>query len=458
LGQFALDRRQLLTGAGGSAGGALSGCLDAKERATDTEKLRDVEDSPVPDRPDGSFRQGNTVFYTATGGGPYGDLEAAVADVPPGGTLWLDAGEYRVSEEGRIAPDRPIQVRGMGWQLRADWVDHLDSPGRKDIGGTKIVNTGPDTVDESPIEFSAPDIEKFKRGLSIRDLAVAHDGPTTPIVDLERFIYSRISDCLFDTRHKAPVGIRFGEQTFFARVERCKVTDPTEYGIRVTKPTGFGYVFRDNHIRGDKVGIQTETQRTVVTGGQVGANAPNDLFPDTQGVGIRFYARENRQTGGLVVAPGFEKASIGIEIDGENESFADVHVYQTKLPIYGVDRNFGLDLGVRFGKAMRAKVFHPTLFEWGTPENTTPLAEWSSESKDCGIFTDASSLSGLTYTNHGATNPYVKIDGPATNDHLAEFPTGVPTLVDFNTDEKAPAFHDGEAWYTQSSANQQFTP
>jgi hypothetical protein len=458
-------RRRILGGSAVATAGGVAGCSESSDisAARDTVEAQGTEhdhggdhlgESTPVDRIDvanlsGNRRDGNVVYYDPNEPGPYSDLEEAVADVPTGGTLQLGPGTYRVGEEGRIAPGRAIHVRGSGWRYTLT---------DRSVEGTLLDNTQ-DPIDEPVIEFATDLHEEHEEHdwlthMSLQMLAVEHRGDS-PAVRFRNAIRSLVADCRIGGGGTAPTGIEYVNESFFARALRNSVLNFTDYGIQV-KGFGYGHEFYSNHARawndeGTGVGIETHRQRTIIVGGQYTGN-----------VAIRYYnPTQYAQTGGFIVEPGIENADVGVEIDSDGDKqrhgFRAVQCWGIKLsPIDGGGSGKEVGKGIRFGNTSRSKLVHPvTPGSWATPENTNDLAEWSSDAKNCGVILDAPGLEGMTYTNHGATNPYVKVVGTATDAQLASFDTGVPTAVDYAIDQNAPAYHDGEEWYAPTSAMEQ---
>jgi hypothetical protein len=71
---------------------------------------------------------------------------------------------------------------------------------------------------------------------------------------------------------------------------------------------------------------------------------------------------------------------------------------------------------------------------------------------------DATTLRKSNYAEEGSSSPYVSVPGSATEAALTEFPTDVPTTVDYVPEQAAPAFHDGTEWRSLRAASEAFTP
>jgi hypothetical protein len=449
---FDTRRRQLLASAGLGVSGGFAGC-ETNDDATDPSTTRQ-QSSPASARPhdhggdhlgestpvdridvatlSGSRRDGDTVYYDADERGPYPDLEAAVSDVPPGGRLHLGHGAYDVASEGRIAPEYGITVQGTGFS-RGIFAGDAPSP----TEGTKLVNTGDGAVEEPPIAFSTESSDYINHPV-VRDLAVVHSGDS-PAVRFKNAIRSLVADCrIRAVGTVAPTGIVYEEESFFARVLRSHVTHFEHFGIRVLGG-GYAHEFYSNHVTANDVALETQRSRTIVQGGEYSGQT-----------GIRFFNPHGRLHGGLVLEPGLEgKCDLGIDIDGDQPA-KDVQIYHATLPI----SDEHLPQGVRFGNAENAKLIYPNVEEvLALGSGDSELVRWSSEAESCGLITDAPTLRKTTYTDTGASNPYVKIVGPASNEQLRDSPTTVPTTVDYNPESGMPLVYDGSAWRRPSAVD-----
>jgi hypothetical protein len=397
------------------------------ERAT-TERPAVTTD--VADRSSG--RIGDAVFYDPDGdGGPYADGQEALADVPVGGTFVIGHGTWDVAEEGRLLIEKTVQVRGMGWGST-----------REDDRGTRIVNTGDDTIDDPAIEFRGPEepAEQNPRILgSLRDVHVVHEGDA-PAVLFQRSIRTVVADCNINCRGKAPVGLKYETWGFFARALRNKVSGATNVCTQVTG-VGYAHEFYSNHCATSTDGataFQTECNRTIVIGGEYASTGEG-------GIAIRF---KGRLRGGYVATPGIEATDVGIDlgthgVDGlESGPVEDVQLYHIGMG------GGGGDVGVRFGNARGCRLVRPVPFPWGRPADggDFQIAEWSEASRDCGMIASAWALADEQYRDEGGTNPYVHVNSGVDDDVLARLPAGVPTTVGYSQSAGAPAVHDGSGW------------
>jgi hypothetical protein len=377
------------------------------------------------------------VYYHPEEPGPYPDGAAAFADVPTGGTFVLGSATYDVAEEGRLVAETEINIRGTGWYIRSG------KPHR--YYGSVLVNTGGDAIDKPVIEcdLEPPDENnKWARQNTFRDFAVDHEGDA-PGIRVKNYIFNTFDNCAVECNEAAPKGVSFEESGFFTRMLRCQVSGATDICVHVSG-VGYAHEFYSNHIRTNApeatAALQTERQRTIVVGGECASKAGSsgDADPEDVPAAIRFYnpGEDGVQNGGLVVEPGFEHTS-RLEIDGK-APFNAVHATNIKLP---TSYHGGAVPTVLFGNTDNSKVINPVI-----KRNQGHLVKWSELSSNCGIVTDAASLAGLEYTDQGAHNPYIQLNGAATETQLRAIPTGVPTTVNYNADREAPMFHTGREW------------
>jgi hypothetical protein len=464
--KVAATRRRLI-GTAATTGG-LAGCLDSNAKTGQEVNTADPaqrsgpehdhsgdylgESQPVEridvNRLDGSTRFGDTVYYDPDERGPYADLTAAIADVPRGGTLQLGHGVYDVAEEGRLVIDHEMNVRGVGWTRLNRWNHRTD--GQNTFGTViKNVKNPKDSIGQSrewrepaiqapAVEINVDSHEGNGRHVVLRDLAVRSPTPETPIVLVSNTIRTLIADCLIHggIQQRASAGIQYIGSSFFAHAYRNVINGTGNYGIQVLGG-GYGYAFHDNHVRcegnddGDAVALETTRHRTIVQGGEY-----------TGQIGLRFRAPSSKQLGGYVVEPGFESNDVAIDIGGGGGApFENVQIYHTKLSM----AEDHVAKGVRFGNTTGSKYIYPIVWQRGEKR---PLVEWTGQSRNCGVIADPNTLGKVTYSDDGATSPYVHVRGSATRDDLSEIPTGVPTSLDYLEGEGAPATHDGTAWRT----------
>jgi hypothetical protein len=411
-----LDRRNLLSTTAGVGAGA-AGCLDQdrQQGGVETRKREPSQQQTPSDQLSSTGRIGDAVFYDPDGDGPYEDGQAALADVPPGGTFVIGHGTWDVAEEGRLLVQKSVNVRGMGW-----------TSNREAKTGTIIDNTGDDAVDEPAVEFHGPEDlsdngPRITGGMS--ELRVDHAGDA-PAVRFVRTIRNHIADCSVHC-HGAPIGIKYDTWSFFARAYRNRVKSATDICVHVTG-NGYAHEFYSNHIVTSVDGataFQTERNRTIVVGGECAATGEN-------GTAIRFKGCR----GGYVVEPGIEHTDVGIELGTTDAQASLIQVYHLGQKL------FGNNVACRFHNAKGCVIVHPVMLN----NNMGRLAEWKEESSNCGIITNVEPLTNQNYTDEGARNPWVSVQGAATEAQVERIPTGVPTTVDYVVEDRSPAFHHGD--------------
>jgi hypothetical protein len=437
---FETRRRQLIASAGTAGPVGVAGCLGGGNDAGT------VADRHTTDRSGGgadrkeSGRIGDAVFYRPDDDGPYPDGQAALDDVPPGGTFIIGQGTWDVAEEGRLVADRSISIFGSGvWKKGDTFGDDSE------LRGTVIRNTGDDPVDKPAVAFSGPgftDADRPERmNGRLRNLGVMHEGPSSPAVWIDEAIRTHIADCWVTCRNAAPTGIKYGAQAgtpdesraFFSRAARNTVQSATDIGVHVTGP-GYAHEFYSNHIATGVDGataFQTQRQRTILVGGECAATGEN-------GVAVKFYnpGTGGQQYGGFVIEPGIEHTERPIVIDGKSP-FNDVQLYHIKMSLRG-------DVpAVTFGASDNSKLFYPVVKR----HHSGPLVRWSDRSLNCGVLTDGRTIAnGAEFVNDGAMNPYVSVTGSVTNNMVEQLPTGVPMAVEYHEETGGPAFYDGEVW------------
>jgi hypothetical protein len=451
---FDRTRRQLLTGSATAGALAAAGCSGSEPReGVDPTEAASPSPTTAVTPPDDDGRVGNVVYYAPNDGGPYTDLEAAVADVPQGGTLVLTGGRYDVATEGRIVPKgRSIHVRGSGWTRKRE--PHGENV---DYNGTVLVNTGEDTIDDPVIDYALT--QGIAKGATLRDFAVLHEGPSSPAIRMADVIFSEILTCAVSCRLQGQTGILFDGSGYYTRCLRSQVEHATDISVHVSGQ-GYAHEFYSNQIRSNVDGctaaFQTEVDRTIVAGGQCSTKYARPDDP-----AIRFYNPGNRVLhGGLVLEPGIE-TTMGVDIDGRDEPFADVQLYHTKAAMGGNQRTKPRSgTHVRFGNAVGCKLVYPIVWDRGAlPEDERgQLVEWTSDAEHCGVITDANTLQKMHYTDQGATNPYVHVTGGTTEEQLAGFPTGVPTKVSHAISRNSALYHDGETWLEPATDLEPTTP
>jgi hypothetical protein len=369
---------------------------------------------------------GDAVFYDPDGDGPYKDGQAALDDVPPGGTFIIGHGTWDVAEEGRLLVEKSVNVWGMGWTSR-----------KETKSGTRIVNTGDTAVDKPVVEFRGPKdlAENNPRILgSLRQINVVQEG-NEPAVRCFRAIRTNIADCNIECRRQAPVGIEYDTWGFFARAYRNKVSEATDICVKVGGGNGYAHEFYSNHFSTNVDGgiaFQTEQHRTILVGGECAATGEN-------GTAIRF---QGPSRGGYVVEPGIEATDYDIDIGGTHGDHESGPVRDVQL--YHIDLN-PQKLGVRFGNAQNCRLIRPNIPDWvGRSGNNSVL--WSEQSVDCGVVATPGAMKQMHYSNEGGMNPYIHISGVVTEEELAKMPTGVPTTVGYALGFESPVFHTGTEW------------
>jgi hypothetical protein len=415
-----LGRRDLLAATTATtAPGA--GCLGESSQPTERPSETTFPDrSPAAHEPQASGRIGDAVFYDPSGDDHYDDGQAALADVPVGGTFVIGHGVWDVAEEGRLVVEKTVNIRGMGWA----------SP-KEEPGGTRIVNTGEDAIDKPAVEFRGPSepADDNPRMLgSLRDVQIEHEGNSSAVL-LRRAIRTVVADCLIDCRNAAPRGLVYGTWAFFARAYRNKIVSATDVCVYVGG-NGYAHEFYSNHIATGVDGataFQTTRPRTILVGGECASTG-------SEGVAIAFRG----VLGGYVVEPGIEATDTGIVVGrGDGRMARQVRLYHVTLPL---DEG---QVGVRFDNARGGQLIDPVTY---SSEGRGHLIEWTERAEHCGVRTEATAIEGQQYRDHGALNPSVSIEGGLTPEYLENLPTGVPTSVDYYTGTGGPVFHDGTGW------------
>jgi hypothetical protein len=445
--RFEPSRRSLLSAA--TIGGTgVAGCLDDESTVqTDPEQTVQPTTSQQRQEPTGSAasgRSGNEVFYNPDERGPYADGQAALADVPPGGTLRLSSGVYDVESEGRLVIEKPMVLRGDSERYTRSNTS-TDSGRDKQTHGTRIDNTG--SVDEPAVEIRAPSEDDILQGATVRGVWIVHNGRETPGLRFRNAINTVLIDSNVSCAGKSPVAVKYEKNSFFARGVRARASGYTDIGFHVTG-NGYSHEFYSCWAGSSQPGathLQTERHRTIVVGGEYGGRGPD-------ATSIRFYNPSNEPLyGGLVLEPGIEHAARCIDVDGES-AFHNVQCYHTMLSLYAQESDTfpGGGSGIRFGNARNCKVIFPIAHTGGK------LAHWTPEARNCSVITDPSTLSATTYTDEGSLSPYIHLVGSAEDRIIDVLPTGVPTHLTHATDHGSPVIHDGESW--QRVATKSFSP
>jgi hypothetical protein len=431
-GAASIDRRHLLAGTGSAV--SVAGCLSDTTESVGQETAGGTTATAQrsePNRP-ASGRIGDTVYYDPENPGPYENGKAALETVPDGGTFRIAAGEYDVSEEGgRLVADRPVHIRGAGTNF-AQSVDDTEDEWDITNLGTVVTNR---EYDQPTIEFRGeltdgrPGVSI--RGASIQGLAVRHLRKEAPAVRFRGTIYSLVKGAWVLTQ--SPVGVKYDDWAFFARMVRSKVSGASNIGVHVTGG-GYAHEFYSNHV-GAPTALQTENHRTIVVGGEYAAGE--------DGTALRFYnPHDYTLIGGVVVEPGIEHTGTHVDIDGTN-AVENVHVIGTMLlPQSDVPT-------IRFGNAHNCKVLYPALSQ----RKTGYIAHWTDQSRNCGIVSDAGSMQYFDHViDDGAINPYVHLTGSATRNQISNVLTGPNISVDQVVGADGPVFSEGDTWYTTDSA------
>jgi hypothetical protein len=276
---------------------------------------------------------------------------------------------------------------------------------------------------------------------------------------VNNFIRTLFADCYVGggVDPRPPTGVLYTGGSFFARMVRCHVQHPDTRGIHVNS-AGYAHYFCNNHVQvhpeldevDGGVGIETNAPRTIIIGGEYTAQKDEG---GEGGTAILFNAERNERHGGVVIEPGIEKADTAVKIDG-NYPFHGVQLYHIEV---GYRRDPpAVERTVDFGNAKNCKLLYPVVWDRTGADFTGELVRWRPEATHCGVVTDVSTLQKATYTDEGATQPYVHLRGRASNAELSSIPTGVPTTLDYGTDVASPAFHDGQEW--QRVASESFAP
>jgi hypothetical protein len=366
------------------------------------------------------------VYYSPGDRGPYNDLEDAVADVPPGGTLQLDEARYAYGEEGRIAPDHAITVRGSGWTHGGHWFSNLQEQGRdgeRVLRGTELIDVNSESS-EPLIDFSK---DPGGHRPVVRDLAVigSRSAPYSVRFDGE-YVRPAMMDCFVNGIGNGENALYMGGNAYFARIHRNYVVGGDQYAV-LCETVGWAHEFIGNHFAG---GLDCRVARPIIMGGQLGGTEGNPA--------LRRY-NPGGKTGkfAFVFKTGIEgrhePASIVVDgVDAANP-YRGAQIFATGLP-----SSEGKS-GVYFGNAADC-----TLLYSGTGEE---VVHWSENAKNCGVVTTAQNWSGATVRDDGATNPWVSVQGGARKSHLATMTDAVPTTVEYSVPHGSGIVLDDGKWY-----------
>ena len=386
-----------------------------------------------------SLRFGDTVYYDPRDSGPYTDGQDALADVPPGGEFRLAPTVYDVTTEGRLYTTSPLAIRGTGWGR--------ESGGGADVG-TRLINTGSDSVNSPVIEFDGSANTVQARRPEVRGVKIQHSPAGSYAIEVNNMTRSLIIDSDVDCVNNGFGGVHYTGRAFFARMVRSRVKAFSDFGIHV-QGSGFAHEFlqcqTSTTVDNGGVGLQTECDITYVIGGEYATNTET-----TTGTSIRFWNPEASQKYGGYVNTTFESSDIGVDIDGDTARFDQVHVVNPYATLEQVGTI------VRWGASAGSTLRYPVIF---IKAGGGQLAHWTVDSLHCGIISNYGSVGGASYTDDGASSPYIVVPQVLSNGFVAALPTGtVPVWVAYNTSVNSPTFYDGTNWYEQSSANTTYTP
>jgi hypothetical protein len=379
------------------------------------------------------------VYYDPENRGPYSDGAAALEDVPPGGTFVLARGVYDVPSEGRLVSTDPVHLTGSAAPYHVP-----DTWGRDyDLRGPRLLNTGDGAIDKPVVELDGTG-KRGSDGGSIRSLGVLHEGDA-PAIRIKEAIRTRLQDNHIHCHNTAPFGIKFVGGAFFTRSYRNTVRNATDTVVHVTG-TGYAHEFYSNHFSAKgpgSIAFRTEVHRTILVGGEC-------ISRNENGIAVH-YGGPRPILGGLVLEPGIEHTPTGISLGSSRTApVRNVQVQHATLPPGHVDT------GILFDNAMGCQLVSPNTRV--PTDDGGQLARWTHRSEHCGVIADASVLQNASYTNDGATAPYVTVRGAATNADIASFPTGVPTTVEYATGRSSPAYHDGDEWFDLGGGRRSFEP
>lgn len=382
-----------------------------------------------------SGRWGDTVYYDPRDSGPYVDGQDALADTPPGSTLLLAATDYDVATEGRLAMSKARRIQGSGWAVTSDGVE-----------GTNINNTGGDTVNSPPIEFSDT---AERHGAYVDDCHIQHEG-ASPAILVDNHIRSVVTRNRIDMFNSGQAGIEWDRNAYFALAYRNHVSRFTGNGFEVA-PTATGSQYRilachsGSQQTGSK-GVYSSKNGTWVIGGQ----------HDGASHGVHF----DNQTGGVIAGGGVrdvlcETSTTALEVGGAN-TWRHVDLVRPRIKLSSVTT------GVRFGNADGATARYPQI---ESPASGNTQIEWTTDSSRCGAVATWRALANGTVTDNGSEN-YVLVPEVLPDTRISNLPTGAPVVVACRRTGTAggtdwsPAFYDtaAGAWYEQSSANTSFVP
>jgi hypothetical protein len=409
-----IDRRRLLSTLGATGSGAVTGCLSGGDEPAPAETVGTTRTSATATQSQ-SGRIGDAVFYDPDGDGPYADGQAALDAVPAGGTFVIGHGTWDVAEEGRLLVERSMNVVGMGWTSAVEG-----------SGGTTIVNTGGDAIDEPAVEFNGPESlsENNPRIVgSLRELAIEHEGDA-PAVRFKRAIKTTMADCHVSCNNTAPVGVKYEDWAFFARSYRNSVGGATEKCVHVSGD-GYAHEFYSNHFATGADGataFQAEVKRPRLVGGECAVTGDNGTAIALDGC-----------IGAYVSQPGIEATDLSIDVRGGSDQ---VRLYHVTMGL------FDGRTGVRFGDCRGAQLINPINLNHGRGQ----LAEWTQDAENCGIISDVESVERQSVTDHGATNPYIQITSSVSDGLLSNLPTEVPVSVGLGSDANSPLLYDGSEW------------
>jgi len=359
----------------------------------------------------------------------YSTLQAAVDDTPEGKTLIVD-GSFDIATIGTATTTTGINIEGHGWSV--------DTNGN--VQGSKLINTGGDTVDAPILEFNGSSTGIQSSSVNIEHLAILHEGVTTAAVDITNFAHSLVFNTYIQCNNIGQDCLIL-EGSNQSRLVYSFLRGFTRYGVRFY---GGGSSCQVHHSQatsatGDPVaGIRIEQPNTWVYGGQYNAsNSSGD------GAGVQFWSPgENVRNGGAVGVIG-EDGRAAVDIDGTGSGFF------RGVTVDGVFAGNNADACVRFGAdALSCTSRYPngdtgtdhTIFAGGRNTTIVPIGE-----------------SQKTLTANSPVSPLMMVTGTATDAQLSNITTGsVAVMVAYSNDHNGPVIHDTTNW--REFSNSTFTP
>ncbi len=335
----------------------------------------------------------------ATGDGATDDA-TALADFfnagPMSNVLTVSQGTY-LTGTALVSDDNLHFLNGMGFSR--------DVSGN--ILGSVIKASGTGVADLLAIQSLTPasgDTTNLGH-VKVTNLAFFHRGSGIGLL-IDNITRLRMENVFIECNSEGAIGMKIDNFGFFATVENVNIWNFTDVGLLVVGD-GTQHIIRSSHFTSSNnaatAALEFQVGDFLVDGGQYNVDRADDtgigiLVNNPETFPMRFGGRINNT---------LCESGIAVKITGTTDQ-----VYSTVVnePSWSLNSS-AVQIGIIFDRARYCRLINPQIND---PTGGGVLAEWTTNSVDCGVICNIQAAKGALTVNSGADQPWMFVTGRIT--------------------------------------------